>query len=457
MHRVLAVASNTVKQILRMKIAVVFTVLLVVLLPVMATSATGDGTVKGRLQTFISYGLSLVGLLLSLLTLLAVTHSATSDLVHCQVYTVLTKPIRRHEFLLGKVLGVLFVDAALLVGLSAVIYGLTVYGPRFMGATDEDQVQLANEFFTARKGLQPKEVDVSQEVEQEYEKLVKNRELEQYFEGVPKPVVIARLTQQKRLEKRAAAVGRYLLWEFNGVHLADPNGSFFVRFKYDVSVNPPDLQVCSRWMVGDLRPLQTGAQPQTRIYQANRKDQIRTAREFEVPAEVVARDGFLAVGFLNEFLNNTVVIFPIEGGFEVLYKADGFRANFLRAVALIFVKLVFLAALGIFAGSFLSFPVAVLLCLMVFVTGTVSGFVLESFSYLGSQLSFVYEYSLKLLVQVLPQFDQINPTGFLVAGRLIPWSLVAWTGVVVTGLKAILLLAVGLWLFQSREIAKTTV
>jgi len=457
MHRVLAVAANTVKQILRMKIAVVFVLLLLVLLPAMAYSATGDGTVKGRLQTFISYGMSLVGLLLALLTLFGVTYSVTSDLVHRQVDMILTKPIRRHEFLLGKFLGVLFVDAALLVGLSAIVFGVTVYGPRFMGATERDRVQLANEFFTARKGLRPKEVDVSQEAEQEYQKLVKNRELDQYFEGVPKRIVMARLIQQKRLEKRAAAAGRDLVWEFDGVHLADPNGSLFVRFKVDVSVNPQDLQVYSKWMIGDLRPLRSGGQPQTPIYRAERKDQIRTAREFEVSGQVVARDGYLAVGFFNDPANNTVVIFPIEDGFEVLYKAGAFEANFLRAVALIFVKLVFMAALGIFAGSFLSFPVAVLLCLVVFLTGTVSGFVLESFGYLGSQLSVVYEYSLKLLVQVLPQFDQISPTGFLVAGRLIPWSMVAWTGVAIVGLKAILLLGVGLWVFRSREIARASV
>jgi ABC-type transport system involved in multi-copper enzyme maturation permease subunit len=442
-----------------MRIAVVFAVLLVVLLPVMAYSASGDGTVKGRLQTFLSYGLSLVGLLLSLLTILAVSHSATSDVVQRQVYTVLTKPIRRHEFLFGKFLGVLYVDVCLLVGLSAIVYGITVYAPRFLGATEEDQVQLTNEFFTARKGLKPKEVDVSQEVEQDYQKLVQNRELDQFFEGVPKPVIIARLTQQKKLEKRAAASGEDLTWEFSDVHLADPNGSLFVRFKFDVSVTPPDSQVFTRWMVGDLRQLKTGAQVTTPIYRTPtpRKDPIRTPREFEVPASVLAKDGYLAVGIFNESLNNTVIIFPIEDGFQVLYKADGFRANFLRALALIFMKLIFLAALGIFASSFLSFPVAVLLCLVVFLTGTVSAFVLESFSYMGGQLSLFYEYTLKLLVQVLPQFDRINPTDFLVAGRLIPWSLLAWSGVVMVGIKAILLLAVGLWIFRSREIARTTV
>jgi ABC-type transport system involved in multi-copper enzyme maturation permease subunit len=378
-------------------------------------------------------------------------------LVHRQVYTVLTKPIRRHEFLLGKFLGVLVVDLALLVGLCAVIYGVTVYGPRFMGATEEDRFQLANELYTARRGLVPKEPDVSQEAEQEYQKLLKSHELDQVFEGIPKKLVLARLAQQKKQEKRAAAVGRDIVWEFDNVRLADPGGSLFIRFKYDVSVNPPDLQVYSKWMVGDLRQLQTGAQVTTPIYRGSRKDTIRTAREFEVPGRVVAKDGHLEAAFLNDLANSTVVFFPVENGFEVLYKADTFTANFLRAVALIFIKLVFLAALAVFAGSFLSFPVAVLLCLVVFLTGTVSSFVLESFTYLSTQLTTVYNYTLRLLVEALPQFDVINPTGFLVAGRLIPWSVVAWSGAVVTGLKAAFLLGAGLWIFKSREIAKSSV
>ncbi|MHC4497616.1 MAG: hypothetical protein ACYS21_00720, partial [Planctomycetota bacterium] len=64
MHSVWAVAINTIKQALRMKIAAVFIVLLIVLLPIMGFSMTGDGTLKGRLQTFVSYGLSLTSFLL---------------------------------------------------------------------------------------------------------------------------------------------------------------------------------------------------------------------------------------------------------------------------------------------------------------------------------------------------------------------------------------------------------
>ena len=53
----------------------------------------------------------------------------------------------------------------------------------------------------------------------------------------------------------------------------------------------------------------------------------------------------------------------------MLYKADTFLGNFVRAVLLILCRLVFLACLGVLAASFLSFPVAILFCLVIFVTG----------------------------------------------------------------------------------------
>lgn len=457
MIRIIAVASNTIKQVLRLRIAVVFVVLLLVILPLLALTSTGDGTIKGRLQTFISYGLSLVALLLSLLTILAVVYTTTADVVQCQVYTVLTKPIKRHEFLIGKFIGILVVDMMALAVMGGIIYGLVIAAPRWYRASPDEIQQLQSEFFTARNGLKPVEPDVKDEVEQQYEKLLKSQELQQVFKDLPEKDVKARLTQQKRLEKRAVAVGRDLMWEFHNVRLTDPNGSLFIRFKYNVVANPVDLQVASQWLVGDLRQLEQGVQVGTPIYRVARKDLVRTFREFEVPASVVAKDGYLAVAFLNDVQNDTVVIFPLEDGLEVLYRAGTFAGNYLRALLLILVRLFFLAALGIFAGSFLSLPVAVLLCLMVLVTGIASGFILESFTYLSRNIGLIYDWTLKLIVQALPRFDQMNPTGFLVAGRLIPWSLLTWSGGLSIVIKAICILAVGLWIFRNRELARGTV
>ena len=440
-----------------MKIAAVFIIGLLVLLGVMGVSMTGDGTLKGRLQSFVSYGLSLMSFLLCFLTIVVAIYSLTSDIKQRQIYTVITKPIRRFQLLLGKLLGVILLDVALLGLFSVIIYAITIYTPRFSDTSAAELAEAKNEFFTARAGLVPAEVDVTKEVTSTYKKLEKSGQLDQLFRGLGRKEIIARLTARKQLERRAAGVGHELVWEFDNVKPLDSNQSLFIRYKYDVSVTPPDLQVYGKWFVGDVRQIRYGTKIETRIADFDSKDLVRTFHEIEVPGDVIARDGYLAVGFLNVPLNNTVVIFPLADGLEVLYKADTFGANFLRAVLLILVRLIFLAVLGILASSFLSFPVALLFCLVIFFTANFSGFILESFDFLSENLADVYSYTLRYVIASLPQFDKFNPTKFLVGGRLLSWTLLAKAAGIMIFIKAVSLLLLSLLIFSYREIAKITV
>jgi len=452
MHSIWAVATNTIKQALRMKVAAVFIILLIVPLLVMGASTTGDGTLKGRLQTFVSYGLSLTSFLLCLLTIILAIYSVTSEIDQRQIYTVVTKPIRRFQFLLGKLLGVILLDVALLGLFSAIIYAITIYTPQFANAPEIERIQADNEFYTARASIMPPEADVAEDVDETYGKLERSGQLP---EDMSRDEIIAELTSRKKLAKRAAAVGYELVWEFDNVKPLDPDDSLFIRFKYDVAVTPPDSQIYGIWTVGDYRQIKYGTKIETRIYTFERKDTVRTFREIEVPADAVAKDGYLAVGFLNDpRFNNTSVIFPLEDGLEVLYKADTFAGNFIRAVLLILFRLIFLACLGILASTFLSFPVAILLCLVLFFTASFSGFVIESFGYLSESISVIYSYTFKWMIRLLPQFDKFNPTKFLVPARLLGWSLLAECAALMVCIKALLLLVFALVIFSYREIAK---
>jgi hypothetical protein len=216
------------------------------------------------------------------------------------------------------------------------------------------------------------------------------------------------------------------------------------------------MQVYGRWFVGDYQYIRYGTESKTPVYDRIHKRSVRNFHEIEVPADVVPELGHLAVAFQNYPLNNTVIIFPPDG-IEVLYKADTFTGNFVRAVLLILSRLIFLACLGILASTFLSFPVAILLCLVLFATASVSGFVIESFSYLSENISVIYSYTIKWIIQLLPQFDKYNPTKFLVPARLLSWSLLARCAAVMVCIKAFLLLVLALVIFSYREIAKIIV
>jgi len=460
MHSIWAVAINTIRQALRIKLAVIFTILLLVLLPVLGFTTTGDETLKGRLQTFVSYALSLTSFLLCLLTIIVSIYSVTSDIEQKQIYTVITKPIRRFQILIGKLLGVIALDVILLCLFSAIIYTITIYMPRFIKVPESELVEANNEFFTARASLTVPEVDVTKEVTDRYNELKRRGELPA---NVPHEEIITQLTQQAQLAKRAAGVGQVLLWEFNNVEpLAE---SMFIRFKYDVSVNPPDSQVWGRWFVGDYQFFKYGTQSETPIYDEMHKHSVRNFHEIEIPAEVVPEHGHMAVAFMNVPLNSVGIIFPPDG-LEVLYKADSFTGNFVRTVFLILFRLIFLACLGILASTFLSFPVAILFCFVIFFTASFSGFVIDSFSFLSANIGAVYSYTIEWLIELLPQFDKFNPSKFLVSAKLLSWADVvkvavypSWWGFEgdMVCVKAALLLLLALLIFSYREIARIIV
>ena len=91
---------------------------------------------------------------------------------------------------------------------------------------------------------------------------------------------------------------------------------------------------------------------------------------------------------------------------------------------------------------------------MVFFTGTISGFLIESFDYLSDNLSAVYSYTVRPIIQLLPQFDKFNPTKFLVPARLLSWFLLAQAAALIVCVKSFLLFLLALLIFSYREIAK---
>jgi len=458
MRRIWAVAITTVRQALRMRIAVVFTVLLLVLLPVMAGSMSGDGTHKGRCQTFVSYGLSLTSLLLCLLTIVVSVFTVTSDIRNHQIFTVITKPLRRHEFILGKLLGVLVLDALLLTFFCGGIYGIVRYLPTHYGADPIARQQLNREFFTARASLKPMNPDVTAEARETFEKLRKQDEIppEVFANELRRRQVMDWIIKQKRLEKRAAGVGERILWEFHNVRPVDPTENLFIRFKYD-ALPGSKTEMWGRWAVGPYDVFAYGAKPDRPIYDQVLRHSAGNFHEIQIPAVVVPADGHIALGFQNVPPNDTAIVFPLDDGVELLYQADTFGANFVRAAVMIFVRLVFLACLGILASTFVSFPVAIMFCLVIFFVATFSTFVVDSFNYLGDSIGGVYNYTVKPIVRMLPEFDKFNPAQYLVPARLIDLSVLAKAAGRMIGVEAPILLLLAIWIFSRRELARVTV
>lgn len=454
MRSIFAIARNTISQALRLKVAVIIVVLLLILLPLMSMVMVGDETLKGKLQTFTSYGLSLTSLLLCLLTIIVSTYTLSSDLKYKQLHLVVTKPVHRFQVVCGKLLGVVLLDVLLLAVFASIIYGLTSMMPRMADVDEGELLSAQKEFFTARGSLvgEVDEAEVSRMAQEAYDKLEQQGLLP---ENSTKRQILRVLHKQNRLKARAVEAGAEKKWEFTGVRKLADGESLFVQYKFQVGVVPDNERVYGVWLVGDIRQRDLGLELKNPIYVLERSDAISVVHEFEVPANAITDDGYLAVVLKNPIQNQTTLI-PEE--VKVLFKAGTFGGNFARAALMILARLIFLAALGVSVSTWLSFPVAILVCLTVFLTGTVNGFIVESIGGLGQGASIIYGLTIKPLLWLLPRFDgEFNPTRFMVAANLLEWSfLLRIYAVLVLG-KSLLLTLFGVWVFSNREIAKITV
>ena len=189
-----------------------------------------------------------------------------------------------------------------------------------------------------------------------------------------------------------------------------------------------------------------------------------TFHEFQVPANLLDDKGVLTISFLNA--NNTSLLFPLEDGVEVLYPEGGFALNFARGLGIIFCWMALMAAVGLMAASFLSFPVAAFFSMAVLVVVLSSGTLAETVGSgsvgVGNDEKGIAGHSpadvvliplFKCILNVVSLARGFSPIDSLSSGRIITWSeLGAAFGQIVLLLGGVIGV-IGIVLFSRRELA----
>ena len=123
MQRIFAIIVLTWKAAFRYRLFWVLAALLLAAVAGLPLLLKDDGTVEGVAQILLTYTLGAVTGILGLCTLWLACGTLARDVEECQIQMVAVKPIARWQIWLGKWLGLVALDAALL-GLS----GLSIYG-----------------------------------------------------------------------------------------------------------------------------------------------------------------------------------------------------------------------------------------------------------------------------------------------------------------------------------------
>ena len=193
-----------------------------------------------------------------------------------------------------------------------------------------------------------------------------------------------------------------------------------------------------------------------------------TFHELQILPNRFDADGKLKIAFINR--NDTTLLFPIDDGIEVLYREGNFGTNFIRGLAIILCWLALLAAIGLAAASFLSFPVAAFFSVSLLVlglsSGTLSSVVSEGSVFGlnhetggggGGAFDFVMVRFFQALLWIVRLAEGVSPIDALSTGRSIGWGqLGAAFGQIVLLLGGIFAV-IGIFTFTRRELATAQV
>src|SRR5882724_4795076 len=171
MQRLFAIAKLTWKAAFRFRLFWVMAGLLLICVIGLPLLIKDDGTARRFTQILLTYTLSIITTLLGFSTLWLACGTLARDIEEAQMQMVAVKPIARWQIWLGKWLGIMLLNAALLALSGASVYGLLQWRSTKLPAAE--QATLRREVLVARGSA--KEKDSTAEIEQDAEKILQER------------------------------------------------------------------------------------------------------------------------------------------------------------------------------------------------------------------------------------------------------------------------------------------
>lgn len=468
MSKIWAIARLMIAEGLRMKIALVFLVLIAAVVVGLPFSSSSDSTLTGAVKSFMSYGLSATGLLLSMLTIF-MSRSLSDELVSQKIFLTMTKPIARWQYVLGKWVGMMVLNLVFLITSAGTIYGMVYYIKVTKPPSDEryDAKELANEVLVARHATAATLPDFTEDAELEFQHNVEQGR----YASVPEDFDLEheKKTLRGKHEMKWRVVGpeNGRVLEFERL-LCDRSPGKYVQLRYKTEVTgyPPDEIFRAYWEFGD--PYKN-----VPVYTTKTRHIVARYHTIRIPANAVADDNTLQVRFFNqnrfegERQANNVMEFRRSDPLEILFTVGSFEWNLVRLLSLMMFKLMFLGAVALLCTTVFSFPVACLASFTVYVIAGMRSFITESMELASNDFtgmfdsvtgfllqSFMHAYN--LLQWIIPNFGRYDAVEHFVAGRSVglAWVLQGFGDLVL--IKTVIVLGLAMLLFHRREVAEVS-
>jgi len=171
MQALRAIVGLTWKAAFRFRLFLVLAVLLVASVVALPILLKDDGTARGFTQILITYTLTTITSLLGLSTLWLACGTLARDIEECQVQMLAVKPVARWQIWVGKWLGIVSLNAVLLVLSGGCVYALLQW--RATHLPPAEQAVLRNEVLVARGSA--KDSNPDREIQEETDRRLQER------------------------------------------------------------------------------------------------------------------------------------------------------------------------------------------------------------------------------------------------------------------------------------------
>ena len=457
MASIWAVARSLIIEVWRMRLLMLFLLMLTLsyTLGLGYSLVLSNDTAPDKLQIFIGWSLRAMQLLAALTTIFISIFTITRDIERRHIHTLVTKPISRLQIMLGKFCGLALFNAVFLLINGLLIFGTTLYLAKTQPESDLERSLIENRTLTALRTIQPRYEDVAEAVKQKVDQIVAAQiQMEQMTDPDQIEKMRKQLTRMnaRTMEKNLVTVQtmEHMVWRFRNIQPVDrENGYVFVRYKPELSGGSLYTQFLARWVYGPKDPVLHGGMRVERIAT------VGEPLELEIPATMVSDEGDLYLMFLNPLVNNpSSVMFPIDKGLEVYYVTGSFGPNLLRTMVAAYLRVLFLAAMGVAIGAWLSYPVAVLMVMFIFVVGNMRTFLFDAVGYDTAEL---HRISAESILSLIPPLSAFDPVPLIEKSQEVGLGLIARCLLFLVSIYGGIASGIAYVIFRFRELARVIV
>ncbi len=391
-----AIVKLTCRAAMRSHIFHLLLFLLILTIVILPNTVLGDGTASGYIQVSLKYCLGAIGFILSLSTIWVSCFTLSSDLETYQIHMVLTKPVSRVKVWIGKWLGVVLMHGMLLLVSSGIVYGLILWQFYNKPFSPEEKARIENEVLVGRRVFLPDLPDIDAKVKEEFKQRIaylKSAQAENFqnLSNVEKRKMLRELRKQIVAQlgevKPGPTNSRY--WDYKGVP-KDLKTPLYFRYRIYVGKisSKEQRETDGSWSVkifvpeNEEKDRKPGEEVKMREIFVPRsaypeREMCGVFHEMALTPAVVDKDGTVTMVFTNFDREQKPVYFQAADGPKLLINAGPFWENYLRAVFMTFLRILFLAGLACAAGGLLSMPTAVFVVFSYLLIGICASYIIN--------------------------------------------------------------------------------